>query len=382
MKIGYFDASYGVSGDMIVGSLLDAGLPLSALQKELEKISLLSGYTILEREEQRRDPRIGHERRAKRFLVKTQKEKGVRSLREIRLLLTKSKLAAADKEKVLAIFRRLSEAERKVHGKTFDHFHQIGEADSIIDIVSAVCGLRILGVAKVYSSTVNLGSPAPATALILKGLPVRIDANLPECTTPTGAAILAEMAEFVPPPPFYLIATGAGAGSRTVPEPNLLSFFLGETFAPEDTDEVLVMETNIDDMPPYAYETVFQKLQEAGCLDFILTPGLMKKSRPGQKLEVILKRENLNTLLGVIFEYTSTLGIRIRPASRIVLQREIEEVKVRGHRVRIKTGSFRGKVVKITPEYEDIKAIAEKDGVSLKEITEEAKTALFQKWGR
>jgi len=364
-----------------VASLLDAGLALAELKKELKKIPL-SGYSLSEKKEERTDPKIGRSRPARRFVVKTLKKERGRSFREIVSLVNGSKFQIQEKKKILAVFKRLAEAEKKVHGKVPDHFHQVGEIDSIVDIVSAVVGLRTLEVEKVYCSTVNLGSPAPATVLILKGFPVRIDANLPECTTPTAAAVLAEIAEFEPPPPFKLASAGAGTGSRSEPAPNILSFFLGETLDSYKEDEVLVLETNIDDMPPHAYETVFQKLQEAGCLDFILIPGLMKKSRPGQKLEVILKREKLESVLNVIFNQTSTFGVRVRPTGRIVLERETEEVKVRNRLVRIKIGRYRGRVIRVNPEYEDIRRVAEKEDLPLIQISDEAKTAFLKKRSR
>ncbi|MCX5641749.1 MAG: nickel pincer cofactor biosynthesis protein LarC [Candidatus Omnitrophica bacterium] len=374
MKIGYIDAGCGASGDMIVASLLDAGLPIARLKKELTKVPL-AGYRVSEKLEERNDPRIGHPRPARRFLVElSQKEHG-RSLREIVSLIKKSGLDALDKEKILAIFQRLAAAETKVHGTLPDHFHQVGEIDSIIDIVAAVVGFRILGVKKLYCSTPNLGSPAPATSLILKNLNVRIDADQPECTTPTAAAILAELTSFQAAPPFNLLSVGYGTGSRNEPAPNILSFFLGETVPAAKQDRVLVIETNLDDMPPFAYEKIFQDLQKAGILDFILTPGLMKKNRLGQKLEIMTKKEDLDKVLKIIFRETSTFGVRVRETDRIILEREFKEVNARNHRVAVKVGRYQGKVVKVNPEYEDIKRIAETEDLPLLQVMDEAKVA-------
>ena len=374
MKIGYIDAGCGASGDMIVAGLLDAGLPINLLKKELKKVPL-AGYCISEKVEERNDPGIGHSRPARRFLVElSQKEHG-RSLRTIVSLIKKSGLDASDRKKVLAVFQRLAAAETKVHGALPDHFHQVGEIDSIVDIIAAVVSLRLLGVEKLYCSTPNLGSPAPATSLILKNLPVRIDADQPECTTPTAAALLTELASFQPAPPFNLLSVGYGAGSRNEPAPNILSFFLGETVSAARGDRVFVIETNLDDMPPFAYEKVFQNLQKAGILDFILTPGLMKKNRPGQKLEIITKRENLDKVLEVLFRETSTFGVRVRETGRVVLEREIKEVKVRGRRVTVKVGRWRGKIVKTNPEYDDIKRIADAEDLPLSQIMDEARAA-------
>ncbi|MFA5393322.1 MAG: nickel pincer cofactor biosynthesis protein LarC [Candidatus Ratteibacteria bacterium] len=373
MKIGYIDAGYGAAGDMIVASLLDAGLPINHLKKELKKVPL-AGYRVSEKIEERNDPRIGHPRPARRFLVElSQKEHG-RSLREIVSLIKKSGLDAADKEKIQAVFQRLAAAETKVHGTLPEHFHQVGEIDSIVDIVAAVVGLRILGVEKLYCSTLNLGSPAPATSLILKNLPVRINADQPECTTPTAAVLLAELTSFQPAPAFNLLSVGYGTGSRNEPAPNILSFFLGETIPATKQDRVFVIETNLDDMPPFAYEKVFQNLLKAGILDFILTPGLMKKNRPGQKLEIITKREQLNKVLEIIFRETSTFGVRVRETNRIVLEREMKEVMVRGHQVAVKVGRYRGKVVKMNPEYDDIKRVADAEDLSLLQVMDEARS--------
>ena len=375
MKIGYIDAGCGASGDMIVASLLNAGLPVALLKKELKKISL-AGYRISEKIEERNDPEIGHPRPARRFLVElSQKEHG-RSLREIVSLINKSGLDAPDKKKILAVFQRLAAAETRVHGTLPDHFHQVGEIDSIVDIVAAVVGLRILDVEKLYCSTPNLGSPAPATSLILKNLPVRINTDQPECTTPTAAALLVELASFQPAPAFNLLSVGYGTGSRKEPAPNILSFFLGETIPAARQDRVFVIETNLDDMPAFAYEKVFQNLQKAGVLDFMLTPGLMKKSRLGQKLEVITKREQLDKVLEIIFRETSTFGVRVRETGRIVLEREMKKVRVRRrHRVAVKIGSYQGKVVKVNPEYDDIKRIADAEDLPLLQVMDEAKVA-------
>lgn len=372
MRIGYFDAGNGASGDMIVASLLDAGLTLPALQKELKKVPI-AGYRLAEKTEERNDPKIGHHRPARRFLVQlTQKEHG-RPYREIVSLIKTSKLGLPEKNKILAIFQRLAAAEKKVHGALPEHFHQVGETDSIIDIVAAVAGLRLLEVERLYCSTIRLGSPAPATAIILKDFPVRIDGNLPECTTPTAAALLAELASFQPAPPFHLLSAGNGTGSRGDPAPNILSFFLGEDFTGGEEDQVVVVETNLDDLPPFAYENLFRNLQKAGVLDFILTPGLMKKSRPGQKLEVLVKKEKLDKTLEIIFRETSTFGARIRETNRVILKREIKKAKVRGREVRIKIGYYQGKVIKANPEYEDVKRIAEEEGLPLMQIMDEAK---------
>jgi len=375
MKIGYIDAGCGASGDMIIASLLDAGLSIARLKKELKKVPL-TGYRISEKIEERNDPGIGHPRSARRFLVKLSQKECGRSLQEIVSLINKSGLDAPDKKKILAVFQRLAAAETKVHGTLPDHFHQVGEIDSIVDIVSAVVGLHFLDVEELYCSTLNLGSPAPATSLILKNLPVKINANQPECTTPTAAAILAELTSFQPAPAFSsLLSIGYGTGSRNEPAPNILSFFLGETIPTAEQDRVFVIETNLDDMPPFAYEKVFQNLQKAGVLDFILTPGLMKKSRPGQKLEVITKREELDKVIEIIFRETSTFGVRIKETNRIVLEREMKEVKVRGRRVAVKIGRYRGKVIKVNPEYDDIKRIADAEDLPLSQVMDEAKVA-------
>lgn len=356
MKIGYFDGSLGASGDMIVASLLDAGLSLSRLQQELKKVPI-TGYKISSRQEERSDPRIGHCRLARRFVVEISRKEEGRSYPEIRSLISRSGLPSGQKEKVLAIFERLAKAEKEVHGKVPSHFHQVGETDSIVDIVAAVTGLELLGITKVYSSPLNLGTPAPATTLLLKEFPVKIDANLPECTTPTAAAILTELAVFEPPPIFRLLAVGFGTGTRSEPSPNILSFFVAEPISSVCQDEVLVLETNLDDMPPYAYEKVFQDLQTAGILDFILIPGLMKKSRPGNKLEIILRKEDLGKVLEILFTQTTTFGVRIKETRRVILEREFRKTEVAGKPVRIKVGRYRGRVVQMKPEYEDIRGL-------------------------
>ncbi len=364
MKIGYFNAAAGAAGDMIAASLIDAGLPLKRLEAELGKIPL-SGYRLEVRREERNDPRIGHPVPARRFLVRVGKHEHGRSYGEIVRLVEKSRLEAETRRLVLAIYRRLAEAESVVHNGLPDHFHQIGETDSIVDIASAVIGLRILGVERLYASALNLGRPAPATALLARGRPARLNGDQPEQTTPTAAAILAELARFEAPPPMRLEAVGYGAGSRIEPEPNILSFYLGETETKPARDEVLVLETNLDDLPPNAYEPAIQAIQAAGSLDFILLPGLMKKGRPGQKLEIILPPERLEGVLKALFTHTSAFGTRLRRSERVILEREWREVEVAGRKVRMKIGRYLGREVQANPEYEDLKTLAEAEKISL-----------------
>jgi pyridinium-3,5-bisthiocarboxylic acid mononucleotide nickel chelatase len=382
MKICYLDAFSGISGDMTVGALIDAGADRSAILHALA--SLGTGAKLEIEQTTRRGIR------ASKFRVIGGDTPKHRHLNQILEIIGKSESAAQAKHNATAVFRRLAEAESKIHGIPLEkvHFHEVGAVDSICDIVGACAGFNLLGVEAIYSSPLNLGSgtvqtehgvlpvPAPATAELLRGKPVYARGPAVELTTPTGAAIAVTLATaFGPLPPMRISATGYGAGDKDFPEhANVLRILTGETTAAEEATEVAVLEANIDDSSPQVLGYAMERLLEAGALDVTLEPLLMKKSRPGSLVRVIARPEDREMLAQLMFAETSTLGLRIYPAERRVKARRSIEVDTPHGKVRIKiaeNGSF-------APEYEDCRKIARETGAPLKQVLAEASLAYLK----
>ena len=334
MKIAYFDAFSGISGDMTVGALLHLGVSLDALRAELAKLPL-SGYRLSQAE------RLLSGIRATKFEVEVTEPLGERSFRAIARMVQESGLIPQVKETALRIFTVLAEAEGRVHGIAPEavHFHEVGAVDSIVDIVGAAFGLYALGIEKVYASALPMGKglvpsrhgvlpiPAPATVELLKGLQVRLEDGSAEMVTPTGAAIIAAVAQQGAVPQLQLIAVGYGAGERTLPDrPNLLRVLLGNLVETPREEQLLVLETNIDDLNPELYEHVMERLFAAGARDVFFLPIQMKKNRPGVLLWVLGEVADREKLSALIFAETSTLGIRSYPVARVALRRESKEV--------------------------------------------------------
>jgi uncharacterized protein (TIGR00299 family) protein len=382
MKVCYLDAFSGISGDMTVGALIDAGADRNAILDVLA--SLGTGAKIEIEQTTRRGIR------ASKFRVAGGDATKHRHLNQILELIGKSESADQVKQNASAVFRRLGEAESKIHGIPLEkvHFHEVGAVDSICDIVGACAGFHLLRVEAIYSSPLNLGSgtvqtehgvlpvPAPATAELLKGKPVYARGPAVELTTPTGAAIAVTLATwFGPLPPMRIAATGYGAGDKDFPEhANVLRVLTGETTAAEEATEVAVLEANIDDSSPQVLGYAMERLFEAGALDVTIEPLLMKKSRPGSLLRVIARLEDRETLAQLMFAETSTLGLRIYSAERRVKARRFIEVDTPHGKVRVKiaeNGSF-------APEYEDCRKIARETGAPLKQILAEASLAYLK----
>jgi hypothetical protein len=382
MKICYLDAFSGISGDMTVGALIDAGADSNQLVQALDKLGTGAKFEV------EKTKRRGIA--ASKFRVLGGDSKGHRHLKQILEMIARSGISERAKQNASAVFQRLGEAEAKVHDIPLEkvHFHEVGAVDSICDIVGACVGLDLLGIGAVYSSAVNVGSgtvktehgvlpvPAPATSELLAGKPIYARGPSLELTTPTGAAIAATLAEgFGPPPPMCLIASGYGAGDYDFPEhANVLRVLIGETSGADESTTVSVLEANIDDSSPQVLGYAMERLLETGALDVTLTPVLMKKSRPGTLLRVIARPEDRETLARVIFEETSTLGLRIYSAERRVKSRSVMNVETSHGRVRVKIsedGSF-------APEYEDCRDLARKTGLPLKQILAEANLAYLK----
>lgn len=387
MEIAYFDCFSGISGDMILGSLIDLGLDIEYLKNEFKKINI-SGYEINAEKIKKRDISC-----IKVNITVKDKQKH-RSLKEINALIDKSELNPEVKKKSKDIFLKLAKAESKVHNIDIDkiHFHEIGAIDSILDIIGAVIGLDKLNLKKIYCSTIPVGRgfvksahgklpiPAPATSELLKGIPTYSTKVEGELVTPTGAAIISSLTEsFGEMPLIQIEKIGYGAGKSDFDHPNLLRIFVGESLENYDTDVVNVIEVNIDDMNPEYYEVVFEKLLKNGALDVYLTNIQMKKNRPGIKLSIITPLEITNQLTDIIFNETTTFGIRIYKTHRKKLFVEKVKVKTKYGEITIKIGKTKDEIKLISPEYEDCKKLAQENNVSLKEIYELAKLSYFSK---
>lgn len=383
MKICYLDAFSGISGDMTVGALIDAGADVHVLIQSLEALATGAKFEV------ERTKRRGIA--ASKFRVVAAGESNThRHLHHILDLIAKSGISPRAKQNASAVFQRLGEAEAKVHDIPIEkvHFHEVGAVDSICDIVGACLGFDLLGIGGIYCSPVNVGSgtvktehgvlpvPAPATAELLTGKPIYARGPSLELTTPTGAAIAAALAtEFGALPPMRVVATGFGAGDYDFPEhANVLRVLIGAASNAEESTTVAVLEANIDDSTPQVLGYAMERLFEAGALDVTLASVLMKKSRPGTLLSVIARPEDRETLARIVFEETTTLGLRIYSAERRVKARHSVEIATPHGTVRIKiaeNGSF-------APEYEDCRRLARETGVPLKQILAEAGMAYLK----
>ena len=379
MKILYFDCFAGISGDMTVGALLDLGVPLSFLKEELARLSIsLSGYTLSAEETSRRGIR------AAKFSVHVTEDQPHRHYSDIAELIERSTLAAQVKEQAGQIFHRLAEAEAKVHGVELSrvHFHEVGALDSIIDIVGTALCLQYLGIEGLYASALPLGSgyvetahgrlpvPAPATAELLRGMPVHGELGTGERVTPTGAAILAALCSgFGAPPSFTVTDVGNGAGDRDFPDtPNILRVMLGEKQSFLPTDEIRVLETHIDDMNPEILGFLMDRIMAAGALDVAFTPLQMKKNRPGVCITILTPPALLEKLARLLLAETSAIGVRHYPATRLKLHRSLEERDTSLGRVRVKVIRNDTALVRVTPEFEECRRIAETRDMPLQDV--------------
>ena len=383
MKIAYFDCFSGISGDMILGALVDAGVPFDRLQEGLSKLNL-DGYTLTASTVLKKGIKA-----TKVDVVIESPELPGRPVKDLREIISESALDLSVKERSLTIIQRLAGAEAVVHNCPVEevHFHEVGHIDTIVDVVGAVYGLQLLDVGRVLSSPIDTGSgyvrmshgvfpiPAPATAELLKGKPVYSSGIGRELTTPTGAAIITTIASsFQALPEMRLSAVGYGAGGWDLHEKaNVLRVLVGEEVQGYDADEVMLLETHIDDMNPQIYEYLIEKLLQAGALDVYLTPIMMKKSRPAHLLSIVTRVEDMDAIKRLVFKETTTLGIRSSKVTRSILKREIREVELPYGKVRVKVSGDKNSVINITPEYEDCKRIAMETGLPLKEIIDLAK---------
>ncbi|HKV23804.1 MAG TPA: nickel pincer cofactor biosynthesis protein LarC [Candidatus Acidoferrum sp.] len=384
MKLAYFDCFSGISGDMTLGALVDAGCPVERLREELSALAV-PGWKLSAEKVWKNGMAATYVR------VETEDQAKHRSLSAILEILEKSRLAAKVRERAAAIFTKLGEAEASVHDVPIEkiHFHEVGAVDAIVDIVGACIGFEALGIERFASSALNVGGgtakmahgvlpvPAPATAKLLTGKPTYSNGVQKELVTPTGAAIVATLCEsFGPQPAMSVSAIGYGAGTADLEgQPNVVRLMVGEAaernIAGFD-EEIAVIEANLDDMNPQIYGYFLEKALAAGALDVYTTAVQMKKNRPGVLLTVLSKPESVQGLMELIFAETTTFGARTYRAARRVLPREWVNVATSYGEVRVKVSRANGSVLHVTPEFEDCKRVAEEKGVPLQRVIAEA----------
>jgi len=394
MKILYYDCFSGISGDMNLGAMIDLGVDRKYLIGELKKLSI-GRYDLKINKDQRKG--IAGTRVDVVLLPEPHpSDKPISSERrftDIVKLITESSLSEKVKAISLNIFRKLAEAEAKVHHHDIEdvHFHEVGAVDSIVDIVGAAVCLDYLKVDKVLSSAVQVGGgfvkcahgtlpvPAPATVEILKGIPIKAGIVPYETTTPTGAAILAATVDdFTEHFHFTPKGIGYGIGQRDTEIPNVLRVIVGEV--PEEafvndvaTQNAILMECNIDDMNPEMYDFMMDAFFAKGAHDVFLTPILMKKSRPAVKISVLCNVREREAMEEVFWLQTSTFGLRTYPVSKAMLRKEFSKQPTKYGEISVKHAYFRGRRIKSKPEYEDCKRLAREKGVTLKEIYDSLK---------
>jgi pyridinium-3,5-bisthiocarboxylic acid mononucleotide nickel chelatase len=385
MRLAYFDCPSGASGDMILGALVDAGAPFEALSRELAGLGV-AGYRL-----ERREVIKAGFRATKVDVALGHHEAGHRGLREILDILEGSRLAPVVRDMASRIFRRLAEAEARVHGTTPErvHFHDVGAVDAIVDVSGACIGLHLLGVDAVHVGALPVGGgfvdgphgrmpvPGPATAELLKGFPTLDTGIRRELVTPTGAAILTTLAAGAGTmPAMRVTAVGYGAGTMELETPNVLRLFVGEASAAPATtpaETIVQVETTVDDMSPQLYEPLLERLLEAGALDAWLTPVIMKRSRPGVVLTALCEPGRVADLSRLLFEESSTIGVRWTAYQRSRLDREMVRLDTAYGPVTFKVSRLEGRVVTVTPEFEEVRRIARDKGLPVREVLEQAR---------
>ena len=385
MKIAYFDCPSGAAGDMIMAALVDAGASLDALRSELRKLPL-EGWELVGRE-----VRKGAFRATKVDVeIAAAAHHHHRTLGDIVAILDGSRLPAPVTERARRIFERLADAEARVHGTTRDRvqFHDVGAVDAIVDVTGGVLGLHLLRVETVYVSPLPLGGgfsdgphgrmpiPGPGTAELLRGFPVVDTGVRVELVTPTGAAILTTLAASAGRMPAMTVATvGCGAGTRDLPgTPNVLRCFVGEAADTAAGDETIAqLETTIDDMSPQLYEPLIERLFEAGALDVFLQPVIMKRGRPGVVVTTLGAPDRIDDLSRVLFEETTTIGVRWSEWRRTRLAREVVTLPTAYGAIPFKVSRLGGRVVTVTPEFADIARIAREKSLPVREVLDQAR---------
>ena len=400
MRLAYFDCPSGVAGDMIMGALVDAGVPFEALEDELAKLRL-PGFTLERREVMKGafratkvDVHVHDHSHAEGDAGHSHAHPHgehmhpERNLSAILALIDASSLDAPVKGMAGRVFTRLAQAEARVHGTTVDkvHFHDVGAVDAIVDVVGACIGLHLLGVDSVHCSALPVGGgfvtgahgripvPAPGTSELLKGFPVIDTGVRRELVTPTGAAIVTTLAASAGAMPAMTVeAVGYGAGTMDLEAPNLVRVFLGQAPGPAGRETIVQVETTVDDMQPQLWEAVMERLFESGALDVYLTPVTMKKSRPGIVLTALCTPDRVTELSRVLFEESPTIGVRWTAYQRERLDRETVTLTTAYGPVSFKVSRLHGRVVTATPEFSEIRRIAKEKGLPAREVLDRAR---------
>lgn len=377
MKYIYFDASAGLSGDMILGALLDLGVPYSLFREKMAELKLPV-------EIQLKETKRATLRGLKVDVLVKAKKTATRKRSDIEDIIKKSRFSSSVKKKASAIFKKLFEAEARVHGHRVNeaHLHEAGADDAIVDIVGCCFLADTLEISEFYCSPLNLGQgwvksshgrlpvPAPAVAELLKGIPVYSAWIKAELVTPTGAAIVSTLVKkFIPLPELSYEKIGYGAGTRNFRDlPNILRAFYGNRKEFNAEKKACMIEANIDDSNPQVLAAFFDTAFKLGAQDVFLTPILMKKGRLATKLTVLAEIDKIDSLISAVFKETSSIGVRYFPVERRVLERKIEKVGILGEKVAIKISYQEGKEVNIQPEFSDCLRLAKKSDLSVKEI--------------
>lgn len=386
MNILYCDCFSGISGDMFLGALVDAGLPVEVLSEQFKKLDLPEFQDIRADKVQKGALAATQIRLIfDQHLYDSHGHNQHRHLGDISNLIENSGLSERIKQTSMLIFQKLAEAEARVHGTSIAevHFHEVGAVDSILDIVGAAVGLEYFNIQAVNSSALPLGAgqvktqhgllplPAPATLELLRSAnaPVRSTKATVELVTPTGAAILSALAQFHQPD-MMLAHVGIGAGQRDMEWPNILRIFIGESS--EETDPYLEIETNIDDMNPQVYGPVMQSLFQAGALDVFFTPIFMKKNRPGTKLSVICRKSDEQLLCDILLRETTTLGVRVKSIWRHEAERVMQDIQTHYGSIPVKLKIIQGKVIQAVPEFDVCLRLADEHNLPVLQIIKEA----------
>jgi uncharacterized protein (TIGR00299 family) protein len=414
LTILYFDCFSGAAGDMILGALLDAGLPLEDLRQALGRLAIdrdavwterviRAGITATQFHVRGEEPPIDHAHDHEHATASPRSSRAAhsrshashRSLAEIERLIDGSALVPAGKQRAKALFTRLAEAEAAIHGTPLDkvHLHEVGALDSIIDIVGTVYALDAMGIGRVTASPLNVGSgtissahglypvPAPATTLLLKDVPIYSGPQNTELVTPTGALLVSAFAEsYGGVPAMRLQRIGYGAGARDFPRsPNVLRVLIGEDERPSSLHTVAVIETEIDDMNPQIFGLLIDKLMGAGALDVFYTPVQMKKNRPGTLLSILAPPDAREHLTSIVFRETTTIGVRFTEAKRECLDRETIVVDTEFGPVTVKVARRNGEILNASPEFEDCARIAAERGRPVKDVQAAAMKAFLDR---
>jgi len=378
MKIAYLDCFSGVSGDMLVGSLVDAGLSFEELERIVSGLNL-DGYTISAKKEGRNNI-FGTQ-----FHVSIkEKHQKARYLKDIKEIITSSDIPLEVVEKCISVFEKLAKAEGEIHHISPDqiHFHEVGAVDSIIDIVASVVGIYLLGIDKLFVSRMPVGKgiitsahgkiplPSPATIALLEGIPIYDSGQEVEMITPTGAALISSLcSSFGPMPSMIVERVGYGVGSRTLADmPNLLRILIGNDIDKQRSETVVVLESNLDDMSPELLGYLMDRLFDAGAKDVTFSHIQMKKNRPGIQLQVIGQSEDKDRLSNIIFKESTTLGIRFNYSQRSILTRGEMMVESPWGEMRVKKVSNQGGKTALLPEYEECRRVAKANNLALRDV--------------